>query len=314
MMQYRIISLFLSVFIFQQTVFETVLALEDGEYHDGVEIIFQNELSEPVVIFYEGEHERIAQNEDEPLEAKGGRISIKSYPGDKFSYDFGGQRHYEVATHDEISLRVLLAGKNEIGVQCTVSAEEKLEVLNLRIIPWWAPFGASHFLSLVRSNYYDGAALNRNVPKFLTQFGISADYDTRTFHRSNTIRDDAPLPEPIRFKPGMLSYAGSGPDSRTTEIFVVAPRTSQSQLDHFGVNPWETPFGIIDFVEKTAVARWFSYGDMPPYGNGPDPQKIYRKDGYEYLKTEFPDLDYIEKCVVVEVDQNDVNEIEEEEL
>ena len=43
------------------------------------------------------------------------------------------------------------------------------------------------------------------------------------------------------------------------------PGTSQGQLEYFGVNPWETPFGIIDQVEQTAVANWFSYGDMPPW-------------------------------------------------
>ena len=41
------------------------------------------------------------------------------------------------------------------------------------------------------------------------------------------------------------------------------------------------------------------YGDMPPWGKGPDPQKIYG-EGYGYLAREFPELDYLETCRVVE--------------
>ena len=298
-MSSRIVSLLLSVFalLFRQnllvgvsfgilligssSVLPIVYANEEHQHNpvekgDGmIKITFRNELPEPVVLFYDGKDGRIAQNRGElgelgePIAAKGGEITISSATGHNFSYQYGGHIHYETAyatsEDDRTSLRVLLAGKNEITVQCTVTANKQLESLNIRIIPWWAPHGASHFLALVRSGYYNGAALNRVVNNFLTQFGISADYETRTYHRSLNIRDDTPLTDPVPFQPGMLSYAGSGENSRTTEVFVVMPGTSQGQLEYFGVNPWETPFGIIDQVEQTAVANWFSYGDMPPW-------------------------------------------------
>ena len=41
------------------------------------------------------------------------------------------------------------------------------------------------------------------------------------------------------------------------------------------------------------------YWDMPPWGKGPDPQKIYG-EGYGYLAHEFPEIDYLETCRVVE--------------
>ena len=37
---------------------------------------------------------------------------------------------------------------------------------------------------------------------------------------------------------------------------------------------------------------------MPPWGEGPDPQRVYRDDGYEYLRRAFPELDYARRCVV----------------
>lgn len=42
------------------------------------------------------------------------------------------------------------------------------------------------------------------------------------------------------------------------------------------------------------------------WGNGPDPQKIYEENGYEYLENEFAGLDYIKGCAIIpESDMND---------
>lgn len=40
------------------------------------------------------------------------------------------------------------------------------------------------------------------------------------------------------FEPGMMSYAGSGPNSRTSEMFFVMPDCPHHQLVAFGQNPW----------------------------------------------------------------------------
>jgi len=173
--------------------------------------------------------------------------------------------------------------------------------IHIVIKPFWSPMGAARFLELLekKQRYYNGCALTRVVPKFLTQFGISSDYDQRTEFRSRSIPDDPPLKPPIRFRTGYMSYAGSGADSRSTEIFVVMPDAPKTQLDYFGTNSWETPFGYVEKEDLDVVARWHTYGDMGPWGNGPDPQRIYEEDGYEYLKTDFPKLDYIKGCVII---------------
>ena len=46
------------------------------------------------------------------------------------------------------------------------------------------------------------------------------------------------------------------------------------------------------------------YGDIPPYGNGPDQQELYRR-GNQYIKDEFPLTDFIQQCHVKEEDQVD---------
>jgi hypothetical protein len=61
---------------------------------------------------------------------------------------------------------------------------------------------------------------------------------------------------------------GSGHDSRTTEIFIVMPGTPQEQLDYFGENSWETPFGIVvgDAEHRVLTEIYSGYGDMSSMG------------------------------------------------
>ena len=182
-----------------------------------------------------------------------------------------------------------------IDVLCTTTQGD----LRITVQPTWSPLGAGRFLELVHAKYLDGCALNRVVPKFLTQLGIGADYEQRKSWRNRNIPDD--VPQNIPFRPGTMAYAGSGPNSRSTEFFIVMPETPQSQLDYFGKNPWETPFGFVHEEDVVnTVGAWKAYGDMPPWGQGPNPQKIYPQDGYEYLQKEFPELDYIKTCVILD--------------
>eukprot|EP00751_Fragilariopsis_kerguelensis_P015366 CAMPEP_0170761074 /NCGR_PEP_ID=MMETSP0733-20121128/1950_1 /TAXON_ID=186038 /ORGANISM="Fragilariopsis kerguelensis, Strain L26-C5" /LENGTH=355 /DNA_ID=CAMNT_0011100979 /DNA_START=137 /DNA_END=1204 /DNA_ORIENTATION=- len=171
----------------------------------------------------------------------------------------------------------------------------------IQVKPYWSPRGAARFLELIdlsnnsNSLLFDGCALNRVVTRFLTQFGISRDFPLRTKYRTNSIVDDAVTDTAsssnIPFQPGYMSYAGSGPHSRTTEVFVVMPDTPPHQLDAFGENSWETPFGYIEtkYLDEV-VSKWYAdYGDMTPWGNGPDPQN-------------FTNMSYLTKCVIVDAE------------
>lgn len=244
--------------------------------------------------------------------ANGGIMWQNTAIGHVFSYDDSqGKRHKVTAAADEPFVSLADGGAqfdnsnashhDEVRVRCstTVGAGESFDVL---VRPSWSPLGAARFLDLVKQKYYDGCALTRVVPRFLTQFGIGSNAQARSEWRHKSIKDD-PQPWGVKFQPGMFSFAGAGPDSRTMEIFVVMPGTPKEALANFGTNPWETPFGIVDTskqpFEKSVVARWHSYGDLPPWGKGPDHQKIYPVDGYEYLRRDFPKMDYLEKCWIV---------------
>jgi len=223
--------------------------------------------------------------------ASGDGFTIASAIGHNFVYTVRGVEHI-FTVEDEKS--AVIIGPEHFRVKCYTTEG----TIRVNIIPGWSPFGAARFLHLVRIGYFKGCALNRVVKNFLTQFGISSDYVTRTNWRMESISDDVPIYD-VPFQPGYLSYAGSGPLSRSTEIFIVMPGTSEQQLKHFGTNVWEIPFGYILPGDLHVLDKFSSYGDIVPFGNGPDPQKIYLEDGYSYLKQEFPAMTYIKNCEIV---------------
>jgi len=146
---------------------------------------------------------------------------------------------------------------------------------------------------MVRTNYFTNVPFNRVVPQFLTQFGIT-DSEEHRVQFGTPIPDDPP--KHIQWHPGMVSFAGNGPNSRTTEVFIVMPDAPEHQLRAFGQNPWETPFAeVADHGSFDMLLDLISYGDIMPFGNGPDVHRIYT-EGQQYLKREFPDMDYIADC------------------
>lgn len=60
---------------------------------------------------------------------------------------------------------------------------------------------------------------------------------------------------------------------------------SYGSSQSLGTQPWETPVGkVIEGMEN--VRNFYSYGDMPPWGEGPVQGKIY--SGRSYIEENFP--------------------------
>ena len=155
----------------------------------------------------------------------------------------------------------------------------------------WAPLGAERFVTLVKEGFYTDIALYRCVAKFLTQFGISENESLRHWQR-DTILDDPNLKMGIH--KNYVSFAGGGPNTRSTQIFIAF-----EDLDFLGKSPWETPFGEVVEGQATLDALYKEYGDIPPFGKGPDQQKLLNR-GNEYIRQNFPKIDFMESCKVVD--------------
>jgi cyclophilin family peptidyl-prolyl cis-trans isomerase len=174
----------------------------------------------------------------------------------------------------------------------TVSCETTKGNMEIVVRPSWSPLGAERFLQLVDDGFFQNIPLFRCVDNFLCQFGAALPRkDAKAY---SPIRDDPKLPELRRFKRGFMSFAGNGENSRATHMFI----TLGENVESLGTMPWETPFGYVtpESMEKTVSRFTTSYGDIAPWGKGPDPGRIGSADGAEYLKQNFPQLDYIVSC------------------
>ena len=154
----------------------------------------------------------------------------------------------------------------------------------------WAPRGADRFYNLVKLGYFDGATFFRVIDGFMAQFGIHGDPEVSASWRYATIPDD---PVAQSNKRGMVTFATSGPGSRTTQIFI--NYQDNSNLDRMGF----APFGRV--VEGLAVVDKLhsGYGEGAPGGYGPD-QGRAQAEGNEYFRRDFPKLDHIETARIVE--------------
>ena len=105
----------------------------------------------------------------------------------------------------------------QIHAASLISCETTKGDIELEIYHEWAPAGANRFIELVKDGFYQDIALFRCVPGFLTQFGISDKVEYQHWH-DNTIPDDLNLG--LGIKKHFLSFAGGGPNTRSTQLFI----------------------------------------------------------------------------------------------
>jgi len=149
----------------------------------------------------------------------------------------------------------------------------------IMVKPDWAPIGAKRFAELVHDGFYLQSGIFRVVDGFVTQFGINPSPYTNELWRAQPIEDDKnAVASNTR---GRLSFATSGPGSRTTQVFFNT--ANNSFLDSQGFSPFAEVVEGMDVVDKI----YKGYGEGFPYGQGPDQAKIYG-EGNIYLNKNFP--------------------------
>jgi peptidyl-prolyl cis-trans isomerase A (cyclophilin A) len=152
----------------------------------------------------------------------------------------------------------------------------------------WAPNGADRFYNLVKNGFFDDARFFRVVSGFMVQFGINGDPRVSAPWRTATIKDD---PVKQSNKRGYITFATSGPDSRTSQVFINF--ADNAGLDRQGFSP----FGQVTSGMNIVDALFSDYGEGAPSGRGPDQGRIQR-EGNAYLKKDFPNLDYVKKATI----------------
>ena len=146
----------------------------------------------------------------------------------------------------------------------------------------WAPLGADRFYQLVKSGFYDDARFFRVVPGFVVQWGINKDPLVTAQWRGKEIADD-PVKEANLV--GYVSFATSGPNARTTQLFVNL--ANNMNLNSMGF----AAFGRVVQGLEVVGRLYAGYGERPQ-------QNLIESQGNAYLQQNFPNLDYIKTARV----------------
>jgi len=153
----------------------------------------------------------------------------------------------------------------------------------------WAPLGADRFYNLAANNFFDDASFFRVLSGFVVQFGLNADPQISKVWRAATINDD---PVTHSNRPGYVTFATAGPNTRTTQVFINLG--NNAQLDSMGF----APFGLVTLGMEVVKQLYSGYGEGAPSGRGPD-QGAVSSQGKAYLDKNFPNLDGIKTATII---------------
>ena len=120
------------------------------------------------------------------------------------------------------------------------------------------------------------------------RFGINGDPSVNGAWVAARIPDD---PVKKGNKRGMITFATSGKDSRTTQVFV--NYKDNTPLDSKGF----AAFGEVTSGMSVVDSLYKGYGEGAPRGQGPEQGRV-QSEGNAYLEKEFPKLDAVKTAKI----------------
>jgi peptidyl-prolyl cis-trans isomerase A (cyclophilin A) len=156
----------------------------------------------------------------------------------------------------------------------------------------WAPIGAGRFEELVRKKYFDDSRFFRVVAGMWAQFGIAGKSPVAKKWRQKTIPDDALRESNTR---GMVAFANTGPNTRSTEVFINLGDNSQRNDKEAGFAPFGKVVEGMEVVDKL----YSGYGENSGGGMRAGKQDRMFEQGNAWLDREFPRLDKLLRARVV---------------
>lgn len=147
----------------------------------------------------------------------------------------------------------------------------------------WAPLGADRFYNLAKNGFYDEGRFFRVIDNFMVQFGINGNPSIQKAWLDTRLQDD---PVTQSNKPGYITFATAGPNTRTTQVFI--NYRDNTPLDKQGFAPFGQVISGMEVVQKL----YSGYGEKPNAGNA------YMMQGNAYVTKQFPMLDSIKKATI----------------
>lgn len=154
----------------------------------------------------------------------------------------------------------------------------------------WAPIGADRFYNLARERFFDNSRFFRVRAGFIVQFGIASDPAIANAWKNQAMHDDAVKQTNTR---GFVAYAMTGPDTRTTQLYINL--SDNSRLDAEGFAPIGKVIEGMDVVDQLFAG----YGENAGGGMRGGKQGGIFEGGNAYLDREFPKLDRLIRAVML---------------
>jgi cyclophilin family peptidyl-prolyl cis-trans isomerase len=170
-----------------------------------------------------------------------------------------------------------------------VSVETTKGTFVLAVTRALAPHGADRFYRLVRASYFDDSRFFRVVPGFIAQFGIPGDPAITRVWKDRRMPDDSARGSNVR---GMIAYAMTGPNTRTTQLFISL--VDNSRIDAQGFAPIGRVVSGMEVVDQL----YGGYGETAGGGMRAGRQDRMLNEGNQHLDRDFPKLDRILKARV----------------
>lgn len=160
----------------------------------------------------------------------------------------------------------------------------------LEISRAWAPLGADRFYNLVRNGFFDDSRFYRIRAGAFAQFGIPGKPEIAKVWQHDSFKDDPVKEKNLR---GTIAYAMTGPDARTTQLYINLKDNPQQDEQGFA------PIGKV--IEGLAVVDqlYSEYAETSGGGMRGGKQGRLFEEGNAYLDREFPKLDKLIKAEII---------------
>jgi homoserine O-acetyltransferase len=153
-----------------------------------------------------------------------------------------------------------------------------------------APRGADRFYHLVQVGFYDNSRFFRVISGRFAQFGIAGDPAIAKIWQNERFPDDPVKDSNVR---GTFAFAMTGPDARTTQIYINTG--DQSRLDAMGFAPFGKVVAGMSVIDKL----YAGYGETSGGGMRAGHQGKLFEEGNAYLDREFPLLDRLVRTEII---------------
>lgn len=152
----------------------------------------------------------------------------------------------------------------------------------------YSPLAVDRFYYLVKKNYYNDNRFFRVVPNFVIQWGMKGNPKVDKIWEELGVVDE---PVELSNTKGTISFARSGPNTRSTQLFINLKDNVRLDNSEWGGVKGFPAFGKVIKGIEVVEAINSEYRELPN-------QDSISVNGNNYLKKNFPNLDYIISAVI----------------